>query len=45
MAKRNLWFWGTQVGPWTLWGLWWQRRWFLGFSITRKGEDWTLDGE
>jgi hypothetical protein len=37
---RTMWFWDTRRGPWRLWGLWWKRRVFIGFSAINKGEVW-----
>lgn len=40
--KRSLWFWGGKAGPWTVWGLWWKQRVFIGVSVIKRGEEWTL---
>lgn len=31
-------FWNTQLDGWILWGVWIQRRWFIGCSRVAAGE-------
>ena len=42
MRKRTMWFLGGYAGPWRLFGIWWRQRVFVGVSVIRTGEEWTM---
>lgn len=33
IINKSVWFWGETLGPWSLYGLWYKQKFFIGISI------------